>query len=106
NCRASCRRSGDAWFQSVRRAPPTNTNSINEPLYQAGEETHTSGGQDVGKARERLAVERETPVRVPHDHSNVLEDEGLRGLAGAPPQLSDLIADLVGPRHVVVPDGP
>src|SRR5262249_52739241 len=73
---------------------------------QAREETHTRAGQDVGKARERLAVEGESAVGMSHNYCNVLENEVLPGLAGAPPQLDNLITDLVGPRLVVVPDGP
>src|SRR5206468_4454074 len=53
-----------------------------------------------------LAVERETPVRMPHNERNVIEDEVPPAFAGAPSQLDNLIADLAGPRHVVIPDGP
>jgi hypothetical protein len=39
---------------------------------------------------------------MPHDYRNVIEDEGPPSLAGAPSQLDNLIADLLGPSDVVV----
>src|SRR5262249_28460721 len=73
---------------------------------QAGEETRSSAGQDVGKAWERLAVERKSAIGTAHAYRNIPKQEVPSGPTGAPPQLDNLIAALVGPRHVVVPDGP
>src|SRR5262249_46129900 len=74
--------------------------------HQPGEEADTRAGHDVGHARERLAVEGKRAVGVTHDNGNVFEDEVLTDLAGAPPEVDDLVADLVGPCHVVISDGP
>src|SRR5262249_55560403 len=39
-------------------------------------------------------------------HREVQEKEVLRGLTAPPAESGDLVADLLGPPHVVVPDGP
>src|SRR5262249_56130485 len=56
--------------------------------------------------REVVAGEGEGPVGVPDDHRDVREDEILCGSTATPSEVGDLVADLVGPRHVVVADGP
>ena len=58
--------------------------------------------QDVGRGRERLSVERERSIGVPHDHCDVIEYEVML----VPPQADDFVTDLIGPSHVVVPNGP
>src|SRR5262249_38703830 len=42
------------------------------------------------------------PVGVPNDHRDVLENE----VRPVPAEPDDLLSDLGGPAHVVVPDGP
>jgi hypothetical protein len=41
--------------------------------HQARQEPHHAQAQDVGHGRERLSVERERSVGVPHDHCHVIE---------------------------------
>jgi hypothetical protein len=55
----------------------------------------------LGGGHERLPIERDRSIWVPLHHSGVEENEAM---ALAEP--GDLVADLSGPSHVVVPDGP
>src|SRR5262249_27782178 len=66
----------------------------------------TGAGQYVGQARERLSVQREGSVGMPDNHRQVQENQVLRGSTATPPEPGDLLADLIGPHPVVVPDGP
>src|SRR5262249_56869241 len=74
--------------------------------HQTRKEARSSAGQDVGDARERLSVERESSVGMAHDHRDVQEGEVRPGPTPIPTQPGDLVSDLIGPLHVVVPDGP
>jgi hypothetical protein len=67
--------------------------------HQAREETHRGTAQDVGRGRKRFSAEREQSVEGPHDHRHVLENEEVL----VPPQIGDLVANLMGPLHVNPP---
>ena len=53
--------------------------------HQAREEAHHAAAQDVGRGRERLSVERERSVGMPHDHCNIVEYKVML----VPPQADD-----------------
>src|SRR5262249_55371842 len=69
---------------------------------QAGEKAHRGAAQNVRRGRERLPLEREGPVGASHDDGEILAQE----VMPIPAQPDDLVVNLVGPTHVVVPDGP
>src|SRR5262249_60774421 len=69
---------------------------------QAGKEADGGTAENVGGDGERLSVERERSVRVPHHHRQIREDEEVL----VPPQADDLVTDLMPPVHVVVADCP
>jgi hypothetical protein len=50
---------------------------------------------------ERLAIERDGPIGVAHDHGRVEQFQTVLLV-----ELADLRADLIGPLHVVVSNGP
>ena len=56
----------------------------------------------LGGDRERLSVERERSVGVPHHHRQIRKDEEVL----VPPEADDLVADLMHPVHVVIADCP
>ena len=101
-----------AAFAGNRRVPTP----VNEPV-----KSYAPGSPERAELKARLksmAAERiEIPLRIggkevrsgttapsvmPHDHRHVLENE----VVLVPPQADDLVANLTGPLHAIIPDCP